>query len=316
MGSSIPFISLCIPAYKRPELLIRLLRSVEMQSFSDYEIIISDDTPGDEVKQAMDGFSHLPIRYFKNEPAAGMPANWNLAMQKAEASWIQLLHADDWYASKDTLAEFAAVCKSTAASFVFCASKEVNNKEEEIKTLELSKAKRKMLEDNPVSLVYENMIGHPSVVLHKKDNSIQYNTTFKWVVDIDFYIRFLEKHPLFEYIGKPLMNIGIDEEQVSFTAYKNPDVEIPEYLQLISGFPRNIREKNIYVFRCLWNLVKKFRIKDWSYINEHGYTGQQMKAIDHIIRCQQKIPRIILKQTAWSAMLAEKCFKRWMRKKK
>ena len=38
-----PKVSICIPAYKDREGLKRLLKSIEKQSFTDYEVIISDD---------------------------------------------------------------------------------------------------------------------------------------------------------------------------------------------------------------------------------------------------------------------------------
>lgn len=310
---SSPLLSICIPAYKRPEQLTRLLSSLAQQTFTDYEIIITDDTPGNEVKEVVSLFSALPLRYFKNEPAAGMPANWNLAMQKASAPWIQLLHADDWYASPGSLAALADVCSRTNHSFVFCASKEINKEGQTNKTLQLSSSKLKLLQEDTLYLVYDNIIGHPSVVLHKKDSGVLYNTAFRWVVDIDFYTRFLSRHPGFEYINEPLINIGIDEEQVSFTAYKNPDVEIPEYLQLIDSLPEEVRKNNRYVFYSLWSLVKKFRIKETAFIRAHGYRGRLPEAVEFIIRYQGKIPRFILKQTDWSAMLVRNCYKRWLK---
>lgn len=309
-----PFISICVPAYKRPGLMRRLLVSVLEQSYKDYELIVTDDSPDSSVEELVKTFSQLPLRYFKNEPAAGTPGNWNLAMQKATAPWIQVLHADDWYASPDALAKFAAVCSKSSSSFVFCASSEVDKEGRTIKDLRPSPAKLRLLQEDPLYLVYDNMIGHPSVVLHKRDSGLQYNNAYKWVVDIDLYIRFLEKHPSFEYISDPLINIGIDEEQVSATAYKNPVVEIPEYLQLISSLPEQDRLANRYVFQALWTLVKKFRIKDWSYIREQGYTGDQMEVVDFIIHYQKRIPRFVLKQTGWSAILVKKCYATWLKK--
>ena len=38
-------ISICIPAYKHPDFLKRLLDSISIQSFRDFEVIISDDSP-------------------------------------------------------------------------------------------------------------------------------------------------------------------------------------------------------------------------------------------------------------------------------
>ena len=45
-----PFISICIPAFQRVDYL-RLLDSIEIQSFRDFETVISDDSPGHEVQE-------------------------------------------------------------------------------------------------------------------------------------------------------------------------------------------------------------------------------------------------------------------------
>ena len=46
-----PLISICIPAYKRAAFIKRLLDSIAIQSFQDYEVVITDDSPGDDVEQ-------------------------------------------------------------------------------------------------------------------------------------------------------------------------------------------------------------------------------------------------------------------------
>lgn len=306
-----PFISLCIPAYQRPHLLKRLLNSIERQTFRDFEIIITDDSPGTEVEEILKSFPQLPIDYSRNNPAAGTPGNWNRAMLKAKAPWLQVLHADDWLAGPGTLAIFAETCRKTSHSLIFCSSKEINVDGRELKELHPLPAKLKKLQEDPLYLVCDNMIGHPSVVLHKKDSLLQYNQSFKWVVDIDYYIRFLAKYPGFEFIDKPLINIGIDTEQVSASSYKNPFVEIPEYLQLISSLPEADRENNRYVFQALWTLIKKFRIRDWDFIREHGFQGTPIKAVDFIIARQKKIPRLVLKQTGWTHYLVNNCYRKW-----
>jgi len=43
-------ISICIPAYKNVGFLERLLHSISIQSFADYEVVITDDSPDDSVK--------------------------------------------------------------------------------------------------------------------------------------------------------------------------------------------------------------------------------------------------------------------------
>lgn len=45
-----PLISICIPAYKNTDYLSVLLQSVAVQTFRDFEVVVSDDSPTDEVE--------------------------------------------------------------------------------------------------------------------------------------------------------------------------------------------------------------------------------------------------------------------------
>ncbi|MTE24973.1 glycosyltransferase, partial [Microbacterium sp. ZXX196] len=42
-------ISICIPAYKNPKLLKRCLNTVLEQTYSNIEVIITDDSPNEDV---------------------------------------------------------------------------------------------------------------------------------------------------------------------------------------------------------------------------------------------------------------------------
>ena len=90
-----PFISICIPAYKRVGYLKRLLDSITIQSYKSFEIIVSDDSDDESVYQLLQTFAgKLDIQYFKNHPPLGTPANWNFAISKARGEWIKLIHDD------------------------------------------------------------------------------------------------------------------------------------------------------------------------------------------------------------------------------
>ena len=45
-----PLISICIPAYKRIDYLQKLLDSISIQTFKDYEVIVTDDSPDESVE--------------------------------------------------------------------------------------------------------------------------------------------------------------------------------------------------------------------------------------------------------------------------
>lgn len=306
-----PFISLCLPTYKNVEYLQRLLLSILQQTFKDFEIIITDNSPDTSVEELALKFStQLPIHYFRNDPPTGMAENFNLAMMKASGKWIKMMHDDDWFSAPDSLDKFAQHAFNTNKSFIFsaCTNKYSNSGKEENELL--VDWKKAMLLDSPLNLFYLNVIGHPSTTMHLKDDNILYNTQFKWVVDIDFYMRYLLKHGSYEYIPETLINIGIDENQLSNKYYKNPNVEIPEYFSMLAKYPSDLLLKKEYVFHCVWVQLKKFRIKKIDAIRNYGYDGPLPDKIESIINFQNKIPRIIIKQTNWSKVLMKKCFQK------
>ena len=73
-----PIISICIPAYKRIDYLKRLLWSIEIQKFKDFEVIISDDSNDHSVEELIKEFKgRFEIKYFKKhlapQPTGIMP---------------------------------------------------------------------------------------------------------------------------------------------------------------------------------------------------------------------------------------------------
>ena len=102
------FISICIPAYKHIEYLKRLLDSIVIQTFRDFEVVITDDSPGNEVAVLVDKYrQELKIVYKKNNPISGSPGNWNQAILNASGDWIKIMHDDDWFSSPSSLELFA-----------------------------------------------------------------------------------------------------------------------------------------------------------------------------------------------------------------
>ena len=308
---SSPFISICIPTYKRTDLLKKLLDSIKIQSFTGYEILINDNSPDDSVKTLVRSYSGtLQISYEKNEPAVNAVENGIKVMRRANAPWIKVIHDDDWFDAPDALQKFADAALHSGKDLIFCASNNVfldtNKTEQELLTAE----RKKMLDDSFFSLIYLNVIGHPSVVMHKKDTAIEYDKQFNWVLDIDYYLRYLNAHGGYHYIPETLVNIGKGSTQESYKYYKNSKVEIPEYFTLLTKYDSDLLLKNQYVFHLVWNMLKRFKIKNIEDIRATGYKGRLPGKVDAIINYQKRIPAIILRQTPWSKKLMSRCYKK------
>jgi len=88
-----PDVSICIPTYARPDYLRAAIQSVLAQTFTDLEVIVSDDgSDGEEVARS---FGDARVRYSANPQRLGMAANWEAALTLARGRYVGLLMDDD-----------------------------------------------------------------------------------------------------------------------------------------------------------------------------------------------------------------------------
>jgi glycosyltransferase involved in cell wall biosynthesis len=285
-------ISICTPAYKRPENLQRLLSSIAAQTFKDYEIIITDDSPDDSVRKMVDQFSELPISYFKNENSLGTPANWNRAISLAKGEWIKLMHDDDWFKNENSLQQFAERT-TTGKAFIFSDFVTVfeSGKEKESHFPSLWK---KMIVNNPLTLLARNVIGTPSVTLIHRSFAELYDERMKWRVDIDYYIQILKKEKAFELIEEPLVNVGMSEGQVTNYTINRPEVELPEGLLLLEKHGVSSL-KHILVYDAWWRILRNTGTRTEEQLNQFTQNGRWPKAILNMLMHQSEIPLRLLR---------------------
>ncbi|MEY4919697.1 MAG: hypothetical protein RLZZ431_879 [Bacteroidota bacterium] len=261
-----PIISICIPAYKRIDYLKRLLCSIEIQKFKDYEVII-DHSVAALLKEFNGRFE---IKYFKNEKALGTPANWNNAISKATGEWIKLMHDDDWFDNEHSLEKFA-LARNNNNKFIFSA---YTNKTELTNNIEkkfFNENLKTIILKNPLRLLAKNSIGPPSVTLFHNSIKDKYDEGLKWRVDIEYYIRNISKGIEFTYINELLINVGVSESQVTNYCLNVPSVEIPEMYILLSKYGTSPL-KNIMVYDAYWRILRNTHIHSKSKLESFGQT--------------------------------------------
>ncbi|KUG07179.1 glycosyltransferase family 2 protein [Solirubrum puertoriconensis] len=97
-----PLLSLCVPTYKRPELLERTLRSIGTLP-PDVELVISDNSPPDDtrseelVHRLLADVPASQWRYYHNPPGGTGAGNFNLCILRATGHYVMHLHDDDYF---------------------------------------------------------------------------------------------------------------------------------------------------------------------------------------------------------------------------
>lgn len=291
-------ISICIPAYKRTDFLRRLLDSISIQTFRDFEVIVTDDSPTDDVALLCNKFENsFKLLYHKNVNSLGTPENWNEAIRKASGTWIKIMHDDDWFSEKDSLRFFAEAAQNTINDFIFSSYNNVFLAQEKSSKVSPSSFRLRQLKRNPVSLLSRNIIGPPSVTLTRNISHLFYDKNLKWLVDIDFYCIMLTNKN-FSHIDRYLVNVGMSRDQVTAYCHTNPDVEIPEnFYFLHKTGTKNLR--NILVYDAWWRLLRNFNIT--SELHLKGYVNAEWPSIILLlVKDLGRVPLWILKMGIFS----------------
>lgn len=92
-------VTIAIPVYKI-DYLGQCIKSVLVQTYTDFELIIVDDKSPYNISSVVDGFCDNRICYYRNEVNVGAfdpSKNWNVCLEHAKGELFCLLCDDDMY---------------------------------------------------------------------------------------------------------------------------------------------------------------------------------------------------------------------------
>ncbi len=284
-----PKLSVCIPAYKEPELLEKALRALETQTFRDFEIILTDDTPDDSVRKQVERWQdRLPITYQAHRPSLGTPENWNAGLRLAQGEYILVHHHDDWLLRPDSLALFVkALDDQPEAVFAF-ANTDIRRLEtdERIRLNRPSETQLHQLKTEPEVLITADFVGVPSTVMFRKSTGIFFDSQLKWLVDVDFYVRCLRYRPVAAYIPEALVGVAIHEKQVTASVTKNKNLLLFEYFTVAEKFGLDLRREPYAGAYGYW--FWRLNVQSVDEIRKAGYAGPLPKGTEAVIRSSWK----------------------------
>lgn len=88
-------LSVCIPTYNRPDLVLKAIESVLSQGFADFELLIHDNSENTLTESAIKQISDNRIKYFRHPNNVGIARNWNSLLEKASYKYVKFLNDDD-----------------------------------------------------------------------------------------------------------------------------------------------------------------------------------------------------------------------------
>lgn len=270
-----PRVSVCIPAYRQTRYLRRALDSLREQTFQDFEIVLTDDSPDDEVEVFLKTYAFGPrLRYFRNPTPLGTPQNWNEAVRRSTGELVKILHHDDWLTEPESLAKLvAALDAQPDADLAFCASVATCADTGAVRdTNQPTAARVARLQRLPDELFAGNRIGAPSATLYRRRVGLEYDPAVRYTVDTDFYIRLLRKNPRLAYVPEPLVGIGLNEGQVTKSALADRNLLLREYAYTYQKLGLNAA-KNFKIARFWAEFFHRYGVRSVEDFRRAGYDG-------------------------------------------
>ena len=232
---SYPLVSVCIPTFNSEKFITEALNSVLKQTYSNIEIILSDDNSTDKtveiaksLKQKLSfDFSILEHNQY------GLAQNWNFCISQAQGKYIKFLFQDDLLEPNaiEEMVNLAEQDKEVGLVFsprkLFSNSGDANYdsnflRHHEAKDvhkawsrLQSLQSGQELLQDlnileNPI-----NKIGEPSTVLIRKEVFERvglFNPEFCQLVDLEMWLRIMSQYKV-GFVDKLLSHFRIHPQQ-------------------------------------------------------------------------------------------------------
>jgi len=183
-------ISICIPTYemngKGADYLEYSFKVLYSQTYTNFELIISDHSNSTMIKDLCDSWSEIfSITYVKNEVNKGSSSsNINNALMHAKGDFIKILFQDDFLYDENSLQHQIDCFSKHNGYWLVAACCHYNGTDLY----------------NPLYPKYHdeihygrNTISSPSVIMFKNENILLFDEQLIWLMDVDYYKRLYNK---------------------------------------------------------------------------------------------------------------------------
>jgi glycosyltransferase involved in cell wall biosynthesis len=111
-------VSICIPNYNYSRFIARCIESVLEQTYSNLEIIISDNCSTDDSDLVIQKFKDKRIRYFRQSQNIEMMGNFDFCISQSQGTYILVLSSDDYI--KPNIVEKCVSVLRSDSEIAFC----------------------------------------------------------------------------------------------------------------------------------------------------------------------------------------------------
>jgi len=229
-------VSICVPAYNCEKTIFHTLQSIISQSYTNIEIIISDNNSTDKTRDVIKKFHDKRIKVYKCSKNIGYARNINKCIGASKGKYVCVFHADDIY-DRDIIEKQVEHMEKNDVGAVFTLRRLIDENGKFIRNIDLPfefkgeyiiGGKKTIF---PSMLQYGNFLVCSSAMVRKKvyDEVGLWEEEPKIVEDQNMWLRILEKHRII-IINKQMMSYRkhLGQDSVMYN-HRRMDIS-PEYV--------------------------------------------------------------------------------------
>jgi len=260
MITSNPKVSVVMPVFNSQKFVACAVRSILIQSFTDFEFIIIDDCSTDNTNKILNSFNDHRIKLLKLNENKGNYYAQNMGMKQAKGKYICVMDSNDIALPNRIQRQFEFMEANQKIGLCGSFVKVIDSDEiitapedhEEIKVWSLCNI----------------MFRHPSVFIRiefLKKYKLKYNESYRYAGDYDFLVRATHLFPVTN-IQEVLLEYRRHADQIS-TAHNSENIKIVQNIILsqLTNFKKSISDKDKQLHLALMNRVP---LKNKSELNQ------------------------------------------------
>ena len=236
-----PPVSIIMNCYNGEEFLIRYLKSIIDQTYSNWELIFWDNHSTDQSKKIFMQFEDKRFKYFRPDKFKILYDARNDALEKCEGKYITFLDVDDYWFSEKLSKQVKLLESNKNIGLVYTNYLKVNMNKLFFKKKEIDP---KIFKSGTITedLIKNYFIGFLTVMIRKSfmnDELKNFDSKYNMLSDFDYILRFSMKYKI-DYIKDILAVYNQHENQLQL---KNISIQV---IQLNEWFKKKVIDEKLF----------------------------------------------------------------------
>lgn len=244
-----PVVSICIPTYNSSRFIAQTIESVLNQTFTDLEIVITDNSSTDSTIEICNSYKEKDKRIFvyQNGENIGAFPNFNKGLSSTTGKYVKFVMSDDLLEPTYLERILPIFDEYPSVKIVSSSQQNMDNDGKIVRSVSSYPASCLVAGSTVIKdllMRMSNDIGAPSnVIMRREDYQTGFNCSFFFFADFELWLRALQAGDYY-YLNEPLSVLRVHEKSGTTDNFKT-FLFISDILQLKEMFGSFMLGQNI-----------------------------------------------------------------------